>query len=93
MIGLEHPLRLAWLVPWLVLVLILLRLQLRALVWLEANIAPRFLTQLSRSRPSTIKVHMLFLLLCVSITILHCLSSSQSLCRLGHSQDVSMSLL
>jgi tetratricopeptide (TPR) repeat protein len=69
MIGLEHPLRLAWLVPWLVLVLVLLRLQLRALAWLRSNVAERFLGQLTRSRPSTMKLHLLFLLVAGSLLI------------------------
>jgi hypothetical protein len=61
MIGFEHLLRLLWAIPLAVLALVILRLQLAALAWLGNNVAGRFLSQLTRSRRSTMKLHITFL--------------------------------
>jgi tetratricopeptide (TPR) repeat protein len=61
MIAFDHPLHLLWLIPLAVLVLVVLRLQLAALAWLGRNVATRFLGQLTRLRPSTLKLHIAFL--------------------------------
>jgi tetratricopeptide (TPR) repeat protein len=61
MIGFAHPLRLLWAIPLAGLVLVMLRLQLTALAWLAENVAARYLGQLTRSRPSTMRLHIAFL--------------------------------